>query len=154
MRGQNDIFDRMMARPFMKRIHPYYIRYKEMWLYTLVGVGTVLINVGIYTVYTEIARVGILYANALAWVFATMFAFFANRAWVFRSHATGVRAFIVQFASFFFGRFLTLVLEEWMLLFFILHLHFPNVPVKAAAQIVVIATNYLVSKLIVFRRKK
>lgn len=154
MRGQNDIFDRFVARPWMKRLRPYYIRYKEMWLYALVGVGTVGINVGIYTIFTEAAHVGVLYANAVAWVFATLFAFFSNRTWVFRSHATGVRAFWIQLGSFCFGRLLTLLLEEGMLLLFVLRLGLPNMPVKAVAQVTVIASNYIISKLIVFRRKK
>lgn len=154
MRNKNDIFDRLMARPCMAWFRPYYFKYKEMLLYAFFGGGTVLISVGTYALLTEVFLWHILFANALAWVFATLFAFFTNRIWVFASHAVGVKAFVLQLGSFSFGRFLTLMIEEGMLYFFVGRLRLPNIGVKVAAQIVVIILNYLLSKLIVFRRKK
>ena len=43
-------------------------------------------------------------------------------------------------------------MEEWMLFFLIEMKGLPNMLVKFFSQIVVIALNYLISKLIVFRR--
>ena len=154
MRNKNDIFDRLMKKPCMKRFRPYYFRYKEMLLYAFFGGGTVLISVSTYALMTELFLWHILLANAVAWIFATLFAFFTNRTWVFASHATGVRAFFLQLGSFGFGRFLTLMIEEGMLYYFVGRLRFPNMGVKAVAQVVVIILNYLVSKLIVFRRRR
>ena len=154
MRKNNDVFDRLMKKPYMARFRPYYNRYKEMLLYAFFGGGTVLINVIVYSVLTEAFFWGILLANAVAWVFATLFAFFTNRTWVFASHARGVKAFCLQLWSFSFGRFLTLMIEEGMLYCFVGRLHWHNVSVKLAAQVVVIMANYFVSKLIVFRRRR
>lgn len=154
MRENNDIFDRIMSRQCMAWFLPCYRRYKEMLLYGFFGCGTVLISVGTYALLTEVFSWDILMANAVSWLFATMFAFFTNRTWVFSSHATGIRAFFIQLGSFCFGRFLTLLIEEWMLYFFIGQLQFPNMIIKFIGQIVVILLNYLVSKLVVFRRKK
>ena len=53
MRKNNDVFDRLMAKPYMARFRPYYNRYKEMLLYAFFGGGTVLINVIVYSVLTE-----------------------------------------------------------------------------------------------------
>ena len=85
---------------------------------------------------------------------ATLFAFFTNRTWVFASHARGVKAFCLQLWSFSFGRFITLMIEEGMLYYFVGCLHGHNLGVKLAAQVVVIIANYFISKLIVFRRKR
>ena len=52
------------------------------------------------------------------------------------------------------GRLFTLGIEECMLFFCIEVYHMPNMIVKFFAQIVVIALNYLISKLFVFRRKR
>ena len=153
MRKNNDVFDRLMKKRCMARFRPYYYRYKEMLLYAFFGGGTVLISIGSYAVLTEIFGWDILLANAMAWIFATLFAFFTNRTWVFSSHATGVRAFCLQLFSFSFGRFLTLLIEEWMLYYFVWMLQWSNMGVKVVAQAVVIILNYLFSKLIVFRRR-
>lgn len=154
MRNRNDIFDRLMAKKCMARFRPYYFRYKEMLLYAFFGGGTVLISVGSYALLTEFFLWNILFANALAWVFATLFAFFTNRTWVFVSHAVGVKAFFLQLGSFSFGRFLTLMIEEGMLYFFVGRCNFPNVGVKVVTQVIVIVLNYMISKLIVFRRRR
>ena len=93
-------------------------------------------------------------ANALSWVFATIFAFVTNRRYVFVSHAKGIVAFLIQMWSFSTGRLITLFIEEWMLYFFIGRLDLPNMPVKLCSQFIVIALNYMFSKLIVFRKHK
>ena len=56
--------------------------------------------------------------------------------------------------SFFGGRIFTLAVEEILLAVFITWLAFPTTPVKLAAQVVVIVSNYSISKLVVFREKE
>lgn len=148
-----DIFDRIVSVSWLRWFKPIYYRCREMWLYALFGLGTVLINMFVYSLFTEYIDLGVLIANAIAWIFATLFAFYTNRRWVFVSHATGVFAFFMQLGSFCLGRFMTLIVEEWMLFFLIEMKGLPNMLVKFFSQIVVIALNYLISKLIVFRRK-
>lgn len=151
---EKDIFDRIVSVSWLRWFQPLYNRYRELWLYALFGLGTVIINLSVYSIFTEGMKVGILISNAIAWVFATLFAFFTNRRWVFISHARGWKAFLLQLGSFCFGRAITLFIEEWALFFFIGILKFPNMLVKTIALVVVIALNYLVSKLIVFRKRK
>ena len=47
---------------------------------------------------------------------------------------------------------LTLLLEELLLLAGITLLHFPALPVKILAQVLVILGNYIISKLLVFKK--
>ena len=49
---------------------------------------------------------------------------------------------------------LTLVIEEIILLVFITMLHFNSMLIKFIAQVVVIILNYVISKLLVFRKDK
>lgn len=151
---EEDIFDRIMAYSGMRWFRPIYYKYREMWLYALFGLGTVLINLFVYSLFTETIDLGVLVANAIAWVFATLFAFYTNRRWVFVLHPKGVYAFFIQLGGFCTGRLITLGIEELMLFFCIEVYHMPNMIVKLTAQIIVIALNYLISKLIVFRRRK
>jgi putative flippase GtrA len=55
--------------------------------------------------------------------------------------------------SFFFGRFITLAIEEEMLHVLVLQQGLPNMPIKLLSQIIVIVLNYLISKLLVFRKR-
>ena len=93
-------------------------------------------------------------ANAIAWIFATLFAFYTNRRWVFIFHTEGLYAFFVQLSGFCLGRLLTLGIEEFMLYICIEVYHLPNMLIKLIAQVIVIALNYLFSKLVVFRNRK
>ena len=83
-----------------------------------------------------------------------LFAFFTNRIWVFEQSTQGFLSFIRQMTSFFVGRLFTLGLEEGIILIFITMLHYNSMLVKTAAQIIVIAANYFISKLVVFREKE
>ena len=62
-----------------------------------------------------------------------------------------MKEFWAQMASFFGGRLLTLGVEELMLFGFIEQLHWSSIPVKLVAQIVVIVSNYVISKFFVFK---
>ncbi len=147
-------FDRLVRRishhPRFRNFAFTYIQYKEFILYALMGIGTVFISIGLYSVFTELLHWDVLLANAVAWIFATLFAFLSNRQWVFTTHRTGRIAFIEQLCSFSFGRFLTLLLEEGLLYGLVEVAKWPNIPVKLGAQVIVIAANYLISKLFVF----
>ena len=59
-----------------------------------------------------------------------------------------------QLVSFAGGRVLTLVIEEIILLVFITMLHFNSMLIKFIAQVVVIVLNYVISKLLVFKKNK
>ena len=55
--------------------------------------------------------------------------------------------------AFFSGRFITLIIEEVVILVFITILGFPSMWVKLSAQIIVVVLNYIISKLLVFKDK-
>lgn len=83
-----------------------------------------------------------------------LFQFFTNRTWVFCSCADGKSGFIRQMASFICGRIFTLGIEEAVLDIFITWMGLNATIVKITAQVIVIALNYVISKLIVFRMEK
>ena len=151
---KEDIFDRIVSVSWLSWFRPIYYKYREMWLYALFGLGTVLINLFVYSLFTEKINLGVLVANAIAWIFATLFAFYTNRRWVVIFHTEGLYAFFVQLSGFCLGRLLTLGIEEFMLYICIEVYHLPNMLIKLIAQVIVIALNYLFSKLVVFRNRK
>ena len=93
-----------------------------------------------------------LVANALSWILCVLFQFFTNRIWVFDGKTDNNIAFFKQMFSFTAGRVFTLVIEEIILAIFITCLNLPSLPVKLAAQVIVIVLNYVISKLYVFKK--
>ncbi len=150
--GPGDIFDRLMTLPVLRLFEPFYRAHREVLLYLFFGGLTFAVGVGSFAALNLWLKMGELSANAVSWVLAVSFAFLTNRVWVFSAPTTSKQAFWRQLLSFFGGRAVTLVMEEAILAVFITWLHYPSMPVKIVAQIIVILANYIISKLFVFRR--
>ena len=136
-----DIFDKIMHLPGLRVFEPLYKKYKEVLLYLFFGVLTTVVSIGSYAFFNVALGINELIANVISWVLAVLFAFFTNRIWVFAAPTKTVEE-------------LTLVIEEIFLLVFITMLHFNSMLIKFIAQVVVIILNYVISKLLVFRKDK
>lgn len=134
-------------------IEVFYKKKKELLLYLFFGGLTFLISVINFVVFNISLNVNELIANILSWIIAVLFAFFTNRIWVFNSPTTNIKSFLKQLISFFGARTITLMIEEIILFIFITRLKFSVIWVKISAQIVVIVTNYVISKKMIFRKK-
>ena len=148
-----DLFDRIMALPGLRVLEPFYRKHKEALLYLFFGGLTFLVSMAAFALFYQVLGLNELAANALSWVFAVLFAFFTNRTWVFHAPTQSTGEFLQQMSSFFGGRVATLLAEEVILLIFVTLLRLPALPVKTAAQVVVIVLNYFVSKRFVFQEK-
>ena len=93
-----------------------------------------------------------LIANVITWLICVLFQFFTNRIWVFDGKTETNTQFLKQMLSFTAGRGFTLVIEEIIILVFITWLKFASLPVKLAAQVIVIVLNYIISKVYVFKK--
>jgi len=147
---KRDIFDRIMSLPGLKILYPWYEKHKETLLYLFFGGCTTLVSIATFWAFSRMMDP--LVANILSWVIAVGFAYVTNRTWVFRSTAKG-KAILKEFGAFYGGRLLTLGLEEGILLAGITLLKIFPLPVKIFAQILVLAGNYVISKLLIFRKK-
>lgn len=93
-----------------------------------------------------------LVANVLSWIITVLFAFLTNRVWVFQSPTNEVSEFVKQMFAFYSGRVITLIIEEVILLVFITWLGFNSMVIKVIAQVIVILLNYVISKLVIFKK--
>lgn len=93
-----------------------------------------------------------LIADIFSWIIAVLFAFVTNKIWVFQSKNDTILAFVREAVAFFAGRVATLVVEEVILFVFITMLQWNSLGVKIAAQVIVIVLNYVISKLLVFKK--
>lgn len=125
---------------------------KEIVLYLLFGGLSFVISISSYTFCNVVIGINELTANIISWVLAVSFSYITNRIWVFDSPTNTFRETLKQMYSFFTGRVITLLLEEVILFVFITLLHFHSVVIKVAAQVIVIIANYVISKLVVFKK--
>lgn len=145
-----DIFDRIMGLPGLKKLYPPYQKHKAVLLYLFFGGLTTLVSIGSFILFDTVLGIHALLANILSWVCAVSFAYVTNRIWVFSSKATG-KAAVQEGISFVSGRLLTLGFEELVLLIFVQLLALNSTLIKVLAQLGVLILNYAISKLFVFK---
>ena len=147
-----DIFDRIMALKVLTPLRPLYNKYREPLLYLFFGGLTFLLSVVTFWLFAHPLGIGPLIANGLSWVICVAFAYVTNRTWVFANKARKPLGIAREALSFTAGRLTTLALEEFILWLGITVLGANDLAVKLLAQALVILGNYVVSKLLVFRR--
>ena len=150
---KKDIFDRIMSLPVLNIFEPFYKKHKEGLLYLFFGGLAFFLSIFLYWFMYSVMHLNELVNNTIDWIICVAFQFFTNRTWVFDGKVDNTRDFVKQAASFTLGRLFTLVVEDVLLFIFITLLGFAQMPVKLAATFVVIALNYVISKLFVFKDK-
>lgn len=122
----------------------------ELFLYGVFGLLAFLVNVGAFSVFSSMMHLHYLLSNALAWISASLFAFFTNKLIVFRSGGSAVR----ESAMFLAARLFTLAMDMVLMLFFVGIIGVGNFAAKIVVNGVVIVTNYVMSRYIVFKGRK
>lgn len=145
-----DIFDRLLSLPGLNRFYGLFQKNRSVLLYLFFGGLTTLVSIGSFVVFQLFCHE--LLANLLSWVCAVAFAYVTNRIWVFQSQARGSEIW-GELGAFVGGRLLSLGVEEAVLLVFVTWLQLPGTQIKILAQILVLIINYVISKLLVFRKK-
>ena len=140
-----------MHLPVLCFFESFYKRNKEVLMYLLFGGLAFFLNIGLFAAI-DTTGINELINNVICWVICVLFQFFTNRTWVFEGYVENNVDFIKQMASFVGGRVATLIIEEFLLVIFITCLGMSAVIVKLSAQVIVIILNYVISKLIVFKK--
>ena len=126
-----------------------YKKYKEIINYLIFGVLTTLISIATYAIFTKVFHIDYLISNVLSWIIAVLFAYITNKIYVFESKS---KKNIKEITSFFFFRVVSLIIEMIILYIFVDILHIDDLVTKIIAQIIVIVSNYVFSKVFVFNK--
>lgn len=92
-------------------------------------------------------------ANLFANITAILFAYVTNRKFVFKSKAIGRVEVLKEMASFFSCRIFSMIVDSLIYFIGCTKLGFSDLIVKTISQVVIIILNYVLSKLIVFKKK-
>lgn len=126
-----------------------YKKYKEIINYLIFGGLTTLISIITYALFAKVFHIDYLISNVLSWVLAVLFAYITNKIFVFESKS---KKNIKEITSFFFFRVVSLIMEMIILYVFVDMLHIDDLVTKIIAQIIVIVSNYVFSKVFVFKK--
>lgn len=141
----------------IKKIKDLYKKYEEVILYLIMGVLSMIVNFAVqfgllFTVLDASDGFQLQLSVVIAWVAAVLFAYITNRIFVFKSKNNKLK----EFVNFIIARIFTLGLEMLIIWFFITFLEFNSnfwvVVWKLFAQAVVIISNYIFSKLFIFKK--
>ena len=126
-----------------------YRKYREAINYLLWGFASFLFNMEIFYLLNRVWKINALTANITAWILCVIFVYITNRLFVFESRNKNI---LTEFLKFIGARVGTLLLEELILFAGITILHHDELLVKLTGQIFVIGSNYVLSKLWIFRK--
>ena len=121
---------------------------KEIISYVFVGIMTILVNYIVYFVLLMI-HCHWLIANSISWFFAVIFAYYANKKYVFESQNDIKK----ELSSFVLLRFLTLIVENGCLYIFITLMHIQPMFSKLLVSFVTILSNYVLCKFKIFKKE-
>ena len=133
-----------------RKLQELFKKHKELILYIFFGGLATVVSIGTFLLFDAVMNE--LIANVLSWIITVGFAYWTNRTWVFRSRVRG-KGVWKEMCTFYTGRLLTLGMEELILLVFATILGWNTAVVKVAAQVLVLVGNYVISKLLIFRKK-
>jgi putative flippase GtrA len=127
---------------------------KELILYLVFGVLTTVVNFVVYYVLTNPLNVYYLLSNLIAWVAAVLFAYFTNRVWVFDCKTSTVKQMITQASLFFSARITSLLVDMGLMYALVSLLLIDDLISKVIVGVTVVIINYVLSKLIIFKKPK
>lgn len=121
--------------------------------YLIFGVLTTVINIAVFNILNVQLHWGWQISNMLAWLIAVIFAFITNKLFVFQSKSFTLKLFLWELITFFGARLLSLgvdMLGMWILLDLC---GVNSMIAKVLVNVLVIIINYVLSKLIIFKKK-
>lgn len=122
---------------------------KEIIMYLVFGVLTTVVNIVVYYIFSNFLHMNYLFSNAMAWFLSVLFAYVTNRKYVFDSKNNQ----IIKEAISFFGSRLATGIMDMALMWFLVNFNIVNdVVAKVVVNVIVVILNYILSKLVVFKK--
>lgn len=144
----------------MQKIIELYKKYEEIVNYLIFGVLTTVVSLAIkylllFTILDAKNSIQLQIAVIVSWITACTFAYVTNKIWVFKSKSKNI---LKEAISFFAARLATLGLEMLIMFVFVTVLGLNSnlwvIVWTLVSQVIIIIGNYVLSKLLVFKKEK
>ena len=136
-----------------------YHKNEEFWSYIVVGLLTTIVSIAVkwgllFTILDAKKEIELQIAIIISWIAAVLFAYVTNRFYVFKSKSKDL---LKEFTSFVGSRILTLLMEMFIMWFFITFLKLDTkvwvIIWTIICQVLITLFNYIFSKIFVFKKK-
>lgn len=147
-------FFRWCAR--LVRLENFYVKNEDLLLYIFFGGLTTLVSLATQFIAADFLGTSppaVTGATVISNITAITFAYITNKIFVFRSVTETKKAFAREILTFYGARGVSMLLDIGIMHLFFTVLHFNYKLTKIGGQFIILAANYLFSKLIVFRKK-
>lgn len=129
-------------------------KYREIIMYLIFGVLTTVVSLAsyyllVYTVLNPNNAFQLQLANVISWIVGVAFAYFTNRSMVFESKNQNK---LKEAGNFVLARLVTLFMDMAIMFVGVTLLHSNDKILKLVSQVLVIVSNYVFSKLFVFKK--
>ena len=139
----------------MKKIKELYLKYKEIINYLFFGGCTTIVNFISYYIPARIIGIDEVISNSIAWCISVLFAYVTNKIFVFSSKKENLVGILKEMFSFIFARLFTGALCDIGLFALMINiLGINDIVSKITTQILVVILNYVLSKLVIFKKQK
>ena len=153
VKGENLIdykeYNPSFFKSLFRKLWEFYRNHLELINYLFIGGCTTIISILSYALFAKVCSFDLVVANVLSWIISVLFAYFTNRVIFFNSKN---KNYFKDFISFTGSRVITLILDTLLMILFVKTLNMNDMIAKVIVQIVVIIGNYLISKLLVFKK--
>ncbi|MDD6401012.1 MAG: YfhO family protein [Lachnospiraceae bacterium] len=126
----------------------------EWFRYIIIGGCTTLVNFIFYGLLCYIIHINVNVSNVVSIIASIVFAYITNKIFVFKSKTNKHSELIKEMSKFVGGRLFTMILEVGGVFFLYSILGQHSFIAKLETQIIVLITNYIISKFFVFKGEK
>ena len=131
----------------------WYNKIKEILWYGVFGILTTLINIISFYLLDK-TGMNVYISNLIAWILSVLFAFITNKLFVFNSKSLDKAIVMKEMISFFFFRILSLGIDMAGMYICISLININKLVSKIIMNIIVIISNYIFSKIFIFKNKE
>ena len=128
-------------------------KYRQLASYCLAGGCTTLVNLSLFYLLRYPLHLNENLANGISTVAAIIFAYAANKLFVFMTHCDSIGKLMREMFSFFAARGLTLGIELGGGFVLMTLIRFNEMLSKMSLTVIVLILNFIFSKLFIFREK-
>ena len=122
--------------------------------YIIVGALTTFVNLALFALMTQVINIEVTISNLTSISISILFAYVANKLVVFRQRSGSFAALAFEFIAFIGSRLFTMALDVGIVYVFYYILERDALFGKAVAAVLVVIANYIISKVIVFRKPR
>lgn len=145
--------DMAFFAPLKRKIRGFLSRFRGILLYLIVGAITTVLNGAIYWLCFRCGTANVP-ATVIAWITAFLFAFFANKLFVFDSHDLTISVLLREMGQFFGCRLATGFLDVAIMYVSVDCWHWNGLLMKLFSDFVVTLINFAASKFYIFSGKR